>query len=69
MLFFVDGALVLPRRPHYAIFAAIALAFMPMMGIGIGVSVLVGQALGRDDPALARPVPSLDQTLARRTGG
>lgn len=30
------------------------LAFMPMLGIGIGISVLVGQALGRDDPASAR---------------
>jgi MATE family multidrug resistance protein len=30
------------------------LAFMPMIGIGIGVSILVGQALGRDDPAAAR---------------
>jgi MATE family multidrug resistance protein len=31
-----------------------SLAFMPMIGIGITVSVLVGQALGRDDPARAR---------------
>ena len=30
------------------------IAFMPMIGIGITVSVLVGQALGRNDPALAR---------------
>ena len=30
------------------------LAFMPMIGIGITVSVLVGQALGRNDPARAR---------------
>jgi MATE family multidrug resistance protein len=30
------------------------IAFMPMIGIGITVSVLVGQALGRGDPALAR---------------
>ncbi len=30
------------------------LAFMPMIGIGIAISVLVGQALGRDDPARAR---------------
>ncbi len=30
------------------------IAFMPMIGIGITVSVLVGQALGRDDPARAR---------------
>jgi MATE family multidrug resistance protein len=30
------------------------IAFMPMIGIGITVSVLVGQALGRNDPKLAR---------------
>jgi multidrug resistance protein, MATE family len=30
------------------------IAFMPMIGIGITVSVLVGQALGRNDPTLAR---------------
>ena len=30
------------------------IAFMPMIGIGITVSVLVGQALGRNDPGLAR---------------
>ncbi|HET6452076.1 MAG TPA: MATE family efflux transporter [Spirochaetia bacterium] len=30
------------------------IAFMPMIGIGITVSVLVGQALGRNDPRLAR---------------
>ncbi len=30
------------------------IAFMPMIGIGITVSVLVGQALGRNDPELAR---------------
>ena len=30
------------------------IAFMPMIGIGITVSVLVGQALGRGDPARAR---------------
>jgi len=30
------------------------LAFMPMFGIGITISVLVGQALGRNQPALAR---------------
>jgi MATE family multidrug resistance protein len=30
------------------------LAFMPMIGIGIAVAVMVGQALGRDDPARAR---------------
>ena len=30
------------------------IAFMPMLGIGITVSVLVGQALGRNDPARAR---------------
>jgi MATE family multidrug resistance protein len=30
------------------------IAFMPMIGIGITVSVLVGQALGRNNPALAR---------------
>jgi multidrug resistance protein, MATE family len=30
------------------------IAFMPMIGIGITVSVLVGQALGRNDPARAR---------------
>jgi len=30
------------------------IAFMPMFGIGITVSVLVGQALGRNDPRLAR---------------
>lgn len=29
------------------------LAFIPMMGMGIGVSTLVGQYLGRDQPALA----------------
>jgi multidrug resistance protein, MATE family len=29
-------------------------AFMPMIGIGITVSVMVGQALGRNDPAGAR---------------
>jgi multidrug resistance protein, MATE family len=30
------------------------IAFMPMIGIGITVSVLVGQALGKGDPARAR---------------
>jgi MATE family multidrug resistance protein len=30
------------------------IAFMPMIGVGITVSVLVGQALGRNDPKLAR---------------
>ncbi len=30
------------------------LAFLPMIGLGIAVSVLVGQALGRDDAALAK---------------
>ena len=30
------------------------LAFMPMIGLGITVSVIVGQALGRNDPAAAR---------------
>ena len=30
------------------------IAFMPMIGIGITVSVLVGQALGKNDPRLAR---------------
>jgi len=30
------------------------LAFMPMFGIGIAVSVLVGQSLGKNEPALAR---------------
>ncbi|HTY07826.1 MAG TPA: MATE family efflux transporter [Candidatus Edwardsbacteria bacterium] len=30
------------------------LAFMPMIGIGIAVAVMVGQALGRNDPARAR---------------
>ena len=30
------------------------IAFMPMIGIGITVSVLVGQALGKNDPVLAR---------------
>jgi MATE family multidrug resistance protein len=30
------------------------IAFMPMIGIGITVSVLVGQALGKNDPKLAR---------------
>jgi MATE family multidrug resistance protein len=30
------------------------IAFMPMIGIGITVSVLVGQALGRNDPNRAR---------------
>jgi multidrug resistance protein, MATE family len=29
------------------------LAFMPMLGIGLAVSILVGQNLGRDDPAMA----------------
>jgi MATE family multidrug resistance protein len=29
-------------------------AFMPMIGLGIAVSVLVGQSLGRNDPARAR---------------
>jgi len=31
-----------------------ALAFMPMIGVGIAVSTLVGQALGRNRPDLAR---------------
>jgi MATE family multidrug resistance protein len=30
------------------------LAFMPMLGIGTGVSILVGQALGKGQPALAQ---------------
>jgi MATE family multidrug resistance protein len=30
------------------------LAFMPMIGLGIAVSALVGQALGRNNPALAQ---------------
>jgi multidrug resistance protein, MATE family len=41
------------------------IAFMPMIGIGIAVSVLVGQALGRNDPARARYSvrSALDMTL------
>ena len=41
------------------------IAFMPMIGIGITVSVLVGQALGRNDPALARAGvrSAIDMTL------
>lgn len=31
-----------------------SLAFMPMIGIGIATSTLVGRALGRNDPALAQ---------------
>ncbi len=30
------------------------LAFMPMLGIGTGVSILVGQSLGRNNPAMAQ---------------
>jgi MATE family multidrug resistance protein len=37
-----------------AAFNVNTIAFMPMIGIGITVSVLVGQALGRNDPSLAR---------------
>ncbi len=34
------------------------LAFMPMIGLGMAVSVLVGQHLGRDDPAMAEQCTS-----------
>ncbi|MCX8082373.1 MAG: MATE family efflux transporter [bacterium] len=52
-LIFIGRLGLVPLTATNIAFNINAIAFMPMIGIGIGVSILVGQNLGKNNPSLA----------------